>query len=124
VWGDILNTQGNIAYTFRLRQGGVAGALIFDMAAQSLATNASPHNWSARILVIGVTATTVDVTMTHGLTAASAATRLAVPTIVNGVNPGVTGFNAATTLTVTAQLGTASANANARLLGYILRKLG
>ena len=46
-WGDILNTAGNYGYTFRLRQGGLGGNLVFDMAAQSVSSNASPCNWSA-----------------------------------------------------------------------------
>ena len=123
VWGDILNSAANYGYTFRLRRGGLAGALIFDMAAQAIASNASPRNWSGRILLFGVDATTVDVSMTHGIGAASAANRMTSPTLVNGVNPSVTGFNAATTLTLTVQIATANVGANARLLGYVLRRI-
>ena len=62
--------------------------------------------------------------MTHGISASpSAPSRLVAPTLVNGVNPYVPGFAAATTLTLTVQMAKANANANARLLGYSLRKL-
>lgn len=124
VWGDILNTAANYGYIFRLRQGGLTGQLLFDMASQSIAANASPRNWSGRVILVGVDATTVDLTMTHGIGAASAPSRMTAPTLVNGVSPSVTGFNVATTLTLTVQIATANAGANARLLGYFLRKVG
>jgi hypothetical protein len=123
IWGDILNTAANYGYTFRLRQGGLTGQLVFDMAPQAISSNASPRNWSGRILLFGVDGTTTDVSMTHGIGTASAPSRMTAPTIVNGVNPGVTGFNAATTLTLTVQMATANAGANARLLGYVLRRI-
>jgi hypothetical protein len=123
LWGDILNSASNYGYTFRFRQGGVAGQLLFDMAPQAISANASPRNWAGRVLLVG-TSSGIDVTMTHSISATPGApSRMVAPTSVSGVNPGVTGFNAPTTLTLTVQIATANAQANARLLGYILRRV-
>jgi hypothetical protein len=62
--------------------------------------------------------------MTLGIGAQSAPSRMTSPTLVNGVNPAVSGFGSPTTLTLTVQIATANAAANARLLGYFLRRIG
>ena len=123
VWGDILNTQAAISYTFRLRLGGLTGTLLFDMAAQSLSQGATPRAWSGRVTLAGVDGSTADLTMTFGYGPIGAPSRLSTPTLLNGTSLAVAGFGAATSLTLTAQMASASANANARLAGYFLRKL-
>jgi hypothetical protein len=124
IWGDILNTAANYGYTFRLRQGGLGGQLLFDMAPQAIAANASPRNWSGRAFLMGVNSGVADATLTFGIGTASVPSRMTAPTLVNGVSPSVSGFSAPTTLTLTVQIATANAGANARILGYFLRRIG
>jgi hypothetical protein len=125
LYGDLTNNSGaSVNYTFRLRLAGVAGTLIVATAALAQAASANPHPWFAEIQILPVTpASANDFTASLKIGAAvTPVTTMGAPSELIAVNPSALALNVATSLTWTVQLGTANANANARLMGAALRK--